>query len=142
MHDHAEMIELVSEGDSDIVAESEAALENPAAQAERMEVETLLSGEADSNDVYLEFTPGQAGQKARIGRPCCAYDMRWAEKKGYQTNLIDRTDEEAGIKSATLEIKGFNAYGWSTELVKSPVRISPLTAMRAAIPALQVSVIR
>ncbi len=130
MHDHAEMIELgEAEGDSDIVAESEAALEALRAQAERMEVETLLSGEADSNDVYLEVHAGAGGTESQDwASMLLRMYMRWAEKKGYQTNLIDRTDgEEAGIKSATLEIKGFNAYGWSkTESgVHRLVRISP-----------------
>ena len=130
MYDHAEMIELgKAEGDSDIVAESEAALEALRAQAERMEVETLLSGEADSNDVYLEVHAGAGGTESQDwASMLLRMYMRWAEKKGYQTNLIDRTDgEEAGIKSATLEIKGFNAYGWSkTESgVHRLVRISP-----------------
>jgi len=130
MRDHADMIELgEAEGDNDIVAESEAALEALRARAERMEVETLLSGEADSNDVYLEVHAGAGGTESQDwASMLLRMYMRWAEKKGYQANLIDRTDgEEAGIKSATLEIKGFNAYGWSkTESgVHRLVRISP-----------------
>ncbi|MBL70477.1 MAG: peptide chain release factor 2 [Rhodobiaceae bacterium] len=130
MNEHAELIELgEAEGDTDVVAESEAALADLAAEAERMEVETLLSGEADGNDAYLEVHAGAGGTESQDWASMLQrMYMRWAEKRGYKVSLIEQTSgEEAGIKSATIEIKGFNAYGWAkTESgVHRLVRISP-----------------
>ena len=130
MNEHVELIELgEAEGDADVVAESEAALADLAAEAERMEVETLLSGEADGNDAYLEVHAGAGGTESQDWASMLQrMYMRWAEKKGYKVSLIEQTSgEEAGIKSATIEIKGFNAYGWAkTESgVHRLVRISP-----------------
>ena len=125
-----EMIELgEAESDSDIVAECEAALEALQQRAERMEVETLLSGEADANDAFIEVHAGAGGTESQDwASMLLRMYMRWAEKKGFKVTLIEQTDgEEAGIKSATVEIKGHNAYGWAkTESgVHRLVRISP-----------------
>ena len=130
MNEHIELIELgEAEGDGDIVAESEAALAALAAEADRMEVETLLSGEADSNDAYLEVHAGAGGTESQDWASMLQrMYMRWAEKKGYKVSIIEQTSgDEAGIKSATIEIKGHNAYGWAkTESgVHRLVRISP-----------------
>ena len=130
MNEHVEFIELgEAEGDADVVAESEAALAALAAEAERMEVETLLSGEADGNDAYVEVHAGAGGTESQDWASMLQrMYMRWAEKKGYKVSLIEQTSgEEAGIKSATIEIKGHNAYGWAkTESgVHRLVRISP-----------------
>ena len=130
MDDHVDMIAMgEAEGDSDIVAESEAALADLQSRAERMEVETLLSGEADSNDVYLEVHAGAGGTESQDwASMLLRMYLRWAEKKGYKATIIEQTDgEEAGIKSATIEINGHNAYGWAkTESwVHRLVRISP-----------------
>ncbi|MGB0697839.1 MAG: peptide chain release factor 2 [Parvibaculales bacterium] len=130
MNEHVEFIELgEAEGDDDVVAESEAALAALAAEAERMEVETLLSGEADGNDAYVEVHAGAGGTESQDWASMLQrMYMRWAEKKGYKVSLIEQTSgEEAGIKSATIEIKGHNAYGWAkTESgVHRLVRISP-----------------
>ncbi len=130
MNDHIELIELgEAEGDDDVVAESEAALASLAAEAERMEVETLLSGEADANDAYIEVHAGAGGTESQDWASMLQrMYMRWAEKKGYKVALIEQTNgEEAGVKSATIEIKGHNAYGWAkTESgVHRLVRISP-----------------
>ena len=130
MKEHIELIELgEAEGDNDVVAESEAALAALAAEAERMEVETLLSGEADGNDAYVEVHAGAGGTESQDWASMLQrMYMRWAEKKGYKVSLIEQTSgEEAGIKSATIEIKGHNAYGWAkTESgVHRLVRISP-----------------
>ena len=130
MNEHIELIELgEAEGDDDVVAESEAALADLAAEAERMELETLLSGEADGNDAYLEVHAGAGGTESQDWASMLQrMYMRWAEKKGYKVSLIEQTSgDEAGIKSATIEIKGFNAYGWAkTESgVHRLVRISP-----------------
>ncbi|MGB1405256.1 MAG: peptide chain release factor 2 [Parvibaculales bacterium] len=130
MNEHVEFIELgEAEGDDNVVAESEAALAALAAEAERMEVETLLSGEADGNDAYVEVHAGAGGTESQDWASMLQrMYMRWAEKKGYKVSLIEQTSgEEAGIKSATIEIKGHNAYGWAkTESgVHRLVRISP-----------------
>ena len=130
MTDHVEMIDLgEAEGDADIVAETEAALAELVAMAERMEVETLLSGEADANDAYLEVHAGAGGTESQDWASMLQrMYLRWAEKKGYKATIIEQTNsEEAGIKSATIEIKGHNAYGWAkTESgVHRLVRISP-----------------
>ncbi len=130
MVDHVEMIELgEAEGDNDIVAESEAALEALSKDAERMEVETLLSGEADANDAYIEVHAGAGGTESQDWASMLQrMYLRWAEKKGYKATIIEQTNgDEAGIKSATIEIKGHNAYGWAkTESgVHRLVRISP-----------------
>ena len=128
--ENVEMIELgEAEGDSDIVAECEAALEALQQRAERMEVETLLSGEADANDAFIEVHAGAGGTESQDwASMLLRMYMRWAEKKGFKVALIEQTDgEEAGIKSASVEIKGHNAYGWAkTESgVHRLVRISP-----------------
>jgi len=130
MNEHLELIELgEAEGDADVVAESEAALADLAVEAERMEIESLLSGEADGNDAYLEVHAGAGGTESQDWASMLQrMYMRWAEKKGYKVSLIEQTSgEEAGIKSATIEIRGFNAYGWAkTESgVHRLVRISP-----------------
>ena len=128
--ENVEMIELgEAESDSDIVAECEAALEALQQRAKRMEVETLLSGEADANDAFIEVHAGAGGTESQDwASMLLRMYMRWAEKKGFKVTLIEQTDgEEAGIKSATVEIKGHNAYGWAkTESgVHRLVRISP-----------------
>lgn len=130
MNDHVGMIELGEmEGDADIVAESEAALGELAKKAEGMEIETLLSGEADANDAYIEVHAGAGGTESQDWASMLQrMYLRWAEKKGYKATIIEQTNgEEAGIKSATIEIKGHNAYGWAkTESgVHRLVRISP-----------------
>jgi peptide chain release factor 2 len=94
-----------------------------------MEVETLLSGEADNNDAYLEVHAGAGGTESQDWASMLQrMYLRWAEKKGYKATIIEQTNgDEAGIKSATIEIKGHNAYGWAkTESgVHRLVRISP-----------------
>lgn len=128
--DHIDLIAMgESEGDKDIIAESEAALAVMAIQAARMEVETLLSGEADANDCFFEVHSGAGGTESQDwASMMLRMYLRWAEKKGYTTELIEQTaGEEAGIKSATFKISGHNSYGWAkTESgVHRLVRISP-----------------
>lgn len=130
LEENSELIELgEAEGDADIVAESEAAIAALAEQAGRMEVETLLSGEADANDAFMEVHAGAGGTESQDwASMLLRMYLRWAEKKGYKTELIEQTaGEEAGIKSATVKISGHNSYGWSkTESgVHRLVRISP-----------------
>jgi peptide chain release factor 2 len=94
-----------------------------------MEIESLLSGEADANDAYLEVNAGAGGTEAQDwAHMLRRMYVRWAESQGYKVEQIAETEgEEAGIKSATLRISGHNAYGWlkSESGVHRLVRISP-----------------
>jgi peptide chain release factor 2 len=126
--DAPELMQL-ADGDATMLADLEAGLRKTAARAAEAELATLLSGEADGNDCYVQINAGEGGTEsqdwASILRRMYA---RWAESRGYQVDLLDeREGEEAGIKSATLQIKGENAYGWlKTETgVHRLVRISP-----------------
>ena len=123
----AEMAE--EEGDADALDEMQASLRRLRERAGTAELEALLSGEADANDTYLQVNAGAGGTESNdwAGMLLRMY-VRWANAKGYKTEVTDETPgEEAGIKSATLLIKGENAYGWlKTESgVHRLVRISP-----------------
>ena len=128
--DNIDMIDLgEAEGDRGIVAEAEAALIALKAEVAEHELETLLSGEADANDAFLQINAGAGGTESQDwARMLMRMYVRWAERRGYSVDILDEhAGEEAGIKSATLEIKGHNAYGWlKTESgVHRLVRISP-----------------
>jgi peptide chain release factor 2 len=131
--DSADAVGLIElgeqEGDGEVVAEAMAALADLRAQAERMEVETLLSGEADANSTFLEIHAGAGGTESQDwASMLMRMYLRWAERRGFKTEVIDMTEgEEAGIKSTTILIRGHNAYGWAkTESgVHRLVRISP-----------------
>ncbi len=132
----AETLELIemAEADNDeaMVADGIAALKASAAEAKRREIESLLSGEADANDTFLELNAGAGGTEAQDwAEMLMRMYTRWAETKGYKIQLIEQSEgEQAGIKSATLQISGPNAYGWlKTEAgVHRLVRISPFDA--------------
>ena len=124
------LIELgEEEGDQDIVAEALANLVDIRDRAEKMEVETLLSGEADANSAFLEIHAGAGGTESQDwASMLMRMYVRWSERRGFKTEIIDMTEgEEAGIKSATILMRGHNAYGWAkTESgVHRLVRISP-----------------
>jgi peptide chain release factor 2 len=130
LEDNLELIELgESEDDAEVVKEAEMALEGLHREAQKREVETLLSGEADSNDCYLEIHAGAGGTESQDwAQMLMRMYIRWAEQRGFKAEMIGANDgEEAGIKSATLQIQGRNAYGWiKTESgVHRLVRISP-----------------
>lgn len=130
LSDNIELIKLgESEGDDGIVAEAEAALLQLHKDAQKKRLETLLSGEADANDTYMEINSGAGGTEA-----CDWANMilrmysRWAEQRGFKVELLEESPgEEAGIKSATMRISGPNAYGWlkGESGVHRLVRISP-----------------
>ena len=124
------LIELgETEGDEASIAEGEMALKRIDGEAQRRSVEALLSGEADGMNTYLEVHAGAGGTESQDWASMLArMYMRWAERRGFKVKLIDESaGEEAGIKSATMEIEGENAYGWlKTEAgVHRLVRISP-----------------
>jgi peptide chain release factor 2 len=130
LSDNLELIEMgEEEGDGDIVREAEAALKELRADVTKQQIESLLSGEADANDTYLEVHSGAGGTESQDwANMLLRMYTRWAERRGMKVELLELHDgEEAGIKSATLLIKGQNAYGWlKTESgVHRLVRISP-----------------
>ena len=131
--DALELIEMAeAEGDDAMVADGLASLRASAEEAKRREIESLLSGEADANDCFLELNAGAGGTEAQDwAQMLLRMYSRWAEKHGYKAALMEESEgEQAGIKSATLQITGPNAYGWlKTEAgVHRLVRISPFDA--------------
>lgn len=130
LNDNLELIEMgEAENDVAVVEEAETALKAAHVEAARQRVVTLLSGEADSNDAYVEIHSGAGGTESQDwASMLLRMYTRWAESKGHKVELIERHDgEEAGIKSATIVVKGEDAYGWlKTESgVHRLVRISP-----------------
>jgi peptide chain release factor 2 len=128
--DNIGLIELgEAEGDAAIVTEAESALHSLRDEVTRQETETLLSGEADANDAFLEIHAGAGGTESQDwARMLSRMYIRWAEQHGYRTEIIDEHEgEEAGVKSISLRISGENAYGLlKTESgVHRLVRISP-----------------
>ena len=118
-----------AEGDAAIVKEAEAALEALRERAAKRELESLLSGEADANDCFLEVHAGAGGTESQDwAEMLLRMYVRWAEQHDFSIEwLAESPGEEAGIKSATIRIKGPNAFGWlKTESgVHRLVRISP-----------------
>ncbi|OUT42500.1 MAG: peptide chain release factor 2 [Micavibrio sp. TMED2] len=130
LNDNIEMIELAEmEDDQEIIAEAEKALAQLKKRAAELELESLLSGEADANDCYLEINAGAGGTEAQDWvQIMLRMYLRWADGRGYKTEVLDEhAGDEAGLKSVTVQIKGHNAYGWmKTENgVHRLVRISP-----------------
>src|ERR1700681_4145452 len=130
LDDQITMIELgEAEKDKKVVAEAEEALKRLKTEVARRELEALLAGEADANDSYLEVHAGAGGTESQDWASMLLRMYgRWAEQHGYKVEYLEETQgEEAGIKSATIEIKGRNAYGWlkSENGVHRLVRISP-----------------
>jgi peptide chain release factor 2 len=132
----ADTVELIglaeAEADAAMVADATASLRALAAEAKRREIESLLSGEADGNDAYVEINAGAGGTEAQDwAEMLMRMYTRWAEKHGYKVQLLEASEgEQAGIKSVTLQVSGPTAYGWlKTEAgVHRLVRISPFDA--------------
>jgi len=130
LQDHVGLIALGEmENEPKIVEESERALLALQIRAARMRLETLLSGEADANDCFLEIHAGAGGTEAQDWALILQrMYTRWAEKRGYKIEWMEEVSgEEAGIKSCTMKVIGHQAYGWlKTETgVHRLVRISP-----------------
>ncbi|HJU19023.1 MAG TPA: peptide chain release factor 2 [Stellaceae bacterium] len=121
-----------AEGEEAVVVEAAATLGRLREEAAKRELESLLSGEADGNDCYLEVHAGAGGTEAQDwAEMLLRMYVRWAEAHGYKAEWLEESGgEEAGIKSATVKIVGVNAYGWlKTESgVHRLVRISPFDA--------------
>ena len=130
LEDNIGLIELgEEEGDAGVVAEAEAAIRSLSGETRARQIETLLSGEADANDTYIEVHAGAGGTESQDwASMLMRMYSRWAERRRFKVEVLEIHDgEEAGIKSATLLVKGHNAYGWlKTESgVHRLVRISP-----------------
>jgi peptide chain release factor 2 len=128
--DTLELIELAeADGDAAMAEEGLTALRALADEAKRREIESLLSGEADANDAYVEINAGTGGTEAQDWAEMLQrMYSRWAEQHAYKVEWLEESEgEQAGIKSATLRVIGPNAYGWlKTEAgVHRLVRISP-----------------
>jgi peptide chain release factor 2 len=128
--DCAELIELAEmEGDDAMVDEAVAALAALAARAEVDKINALLAGEADGNDSFIEIHAGAGGTESQDwAEMLLRMYQRWAEKRRFKVEMVEyQAGEQAGIKSATLLVKGENAYGYAkTESgVHRLVRISP-----------------
>jgi len=133
LSDTAELIEMAeSEGDDSMVDDGVRSLAELAERAERDKVAALLSGEADGNNAYVEVNAGAGGTESQDWAEMLQrMYTRWAERHGMKVELVDHhSGEQAGIKSATLLVKGENAYGQlKTESgVHRLVRISPYDA--------------
>jgi len=130
LDDAVTLAELADEeGDEASIEEARRMIADLAAVLKQAELESLLSGEADANDCYLEVHAGQGGTEAQDWAEMMArMYTRWAEKKGYKVEYLEESAGEGfGIKSVTFRISGLNAYGWlKTESgVHRLVRISP-----------------
>jgi peptide chain release factor 2 len=130
LEDQRGLLELaLEEEDAETEAEAEAALVALKARLERLQLENLLSGEADSNDCFLEIHAGAGGTESQDWAEMLArMYARWAEVHGMKLEWIEESPgEEAGLKSVTVRVEGPNAYGWlKTESgVHRLVRISP-----------------
>jgi peptide chain release factor 2 len=130
VEDNVGMIELgEAEDDAAVVTDAEAGLKRLKTEVARRELEALLSGEADSFDSFLEVHAGAGGTESQDwANMLLRMYARWAEQHGYKIEYLEETaGEEAGIKSATIQVKGRNAYGWlkSEDGVHRLVRISP-----------------
>ena len=127
------MIELAEqENELDLIKEAEDTLNGLVQQAQRLQLETLLSGEADKNDCFIEINAGAGGTEAQDWAQILArMYSRWAENRKYKIEILDENSgEEAGVKSITFKVMGHQAYGWlKTESgVHRLVRISPFDA--------------
>jgi peptide chain release factor 2 len=130
IRDNTELIEMgEAENDPGVVKEAEDALADSLKDARSAQVETLLSGEVDGNDCYLEIHSGAGGTESQDwANILLRMYTRWAERRKFKIEVMEMHDgEEAGIKSATIKVMGHNAYGWlKTESgVHRLVRISP-----------------
>ncbi len=130
LNDNVELIALgEAENDDDIVNEAEQAIIAMQPDVEKRRLESLLSGEADGNDCFLEVNSGAGGTEAQDWADILLrMYTRWAESKGHKVSILEiSAGEEAGIKSATIQVSGDKAYGWlKTETgVHRLVRISP-----------------
>lgn len=128
--ENGELIDLgEEEGDESIINEAAAHLEKLRKEAEKLQLQSLLSGEVDENDAYLQVNAGAGGTEAQDwAQMLLRMYTRWCEKNDYNVSTMEvSSGEEAGLKSVTIKVSGYQAYGWlKTETgVHRLVRISP-----------------
>ena len=127
--DNIELLNLgESEGDSDLVTEAENSLQMLSESVAKRQLESLLSGEVDANDCYLEIHPGAGGTESMDWASMLRrMYMRWSKNQEYKITILDLQEEAELTKSVTMLIKGHNAYGWLKfeSGVHRLVRISP-----------------
>ena len=128
--EQVQMLELANdEQDEELIKETENTIQQLAVVAGKRQIESLLSGEADKNNCFVEIHSGAGGTEAQDwAAMLLRMYTRWAEQRGFKVEVIDEAGgEEAGIKSATIRIVGNSSYGWmKTESgVHRLVRISP-----------------
>jgi peptide chain release factor 2 len=133
LEDSLVLLELgEAENDTDTIQEGEHSLEALKKELALAQLESLLSGEADTCSAFLEVHAGAGGTEAQDwAEMLMRMYLRWAETRRYKVSVLQETPgEEAGIKSITLQINGPKAYGWlKTESgVHRLVRISPFDA--------------
>ena len=124
------LIEMAeTENDTTVLADAENQIAALRKEADDLRLQSMLSGEADGNDTYIEIHAGAGGTESQDwAEMLMRMYTRWAEKKGYKLEYLEESEGEgAGIKSATVLVKGDSAYGWlKTEAgVHRLVRISP-----------------
>lgn len=130
LNDNIEMIAMAEEeGDQSLIDEAHKSLEKIQIEARQKQIQSLLSGEVDGNDAYLQVNAGAGGTEAQDWAAILLrMYVRWASARGFKVTLLEESHgEEAGIKSTTIKIEGDQAYGWlKTESgVHRLVRISP-----------------
>jgi len=130
LSDNIELSELAEmDGDNELLDVTAAELKLVKDKASTAELEALLSGEVDANDCFVEIHPGAGGTEAQDwAEMLLRMYTRWAQAHGKRVEILEeQSGDEAGIKSATLKIKGENSFGWlKTESgVHRLVRISP-----------------
>jgi peptide chain release factor 2 len=130
LSDTIDLVDMAeAEGDSGMVDDAVKVLNRLADEVKLREIESLLSGEADGNNAFMDINAGAGGTEAQDWAEMMQrMYMRWAEKHGYKTEIMETSEgEQAGIKSVTLRVSGPSAYGWlKTEAgVHRLVRISP-----------------
>src|SRR5262249_30018262 len=128
--DNTGLIEMAeAEKDEAMIADAERALSEARAFAAQARLETLLSGEADANNAYIEINAGAGGTEAQDWAEILArMYTRWAERRGFKVSWLEESaGEEAGIKSCAFKVDGANAYGWLKTGAGVPrlVRLSP-----------------
>jgi len=123
---------LETDSDADLEAEWLAEIEDVERNSEALEVRTMLQGPDDHRGALLTIHPGAGGLESQDwAEMLTRMYTRWAERRGYTINVLDmQPGEEAGIKSATLEVSGDDAYGYlrAEKGVHRLVRISPFDA--------------
>ena len=127
------MVELLEEEeDEELVAEWERGLAKLEAGVETLEVRTMLQGDDDHREAIVTIHPGAGGTESQDwAEMLIRMYTRWAERHSFEVNILDlQPGEEAGVKSATLEILGESAYGYlkAEAGVHRLVRISPFDA--------------